>query len=338
MVLGRRGTLDTAVTNVIEEVPHMRSYQRGLLFIALLAAVPAPALAAEAGSGEGESKGEDQGDSGDLAKATQNPVADLISVPFQNNTTYNIGPNERASNTLNIQPVIPVHLGEHVLMISRTIAPIVYQPDLTGTSGGSSAFGDINPTFFFSPAKQGKIIWGVGPALVLPTATQRTVGTGKWSAGPAAVALVQPGKWTIGALASQVWSFAGPDDRADVSVMTLQYFVNYNLPDAWYLSSSPILSFNWNAPSSEKWVVPVGGGIGKIFKLGKLPLNGTLQTFYNFRPEDSQAIGRWSVRVQIALLFPTKKPAKKPSEEQEGSASAKLARPSAVTAQNPSPR
>jgi len=319
----------------------MRTYMSGLPTIALFAAIPALGLAAETGSGEGDSKSQDEDEkaSADLAKATQNPVADLISVPFQNNTTYNIGPNERASNTLNIQPVIPVHLGQHILMISRTIMPIVYQPDLTGTAGGSSAVGDINPTFFFSPANQGTLIWGVGPAFVLPTATQRSAGTGKWSIGPAAVALMQPGKWTVGALVSQVWSFAGPDNRSDVSLMTLQYFVNYNLPHAWYLSSSPILTFNWNAPSSEKWVVPVGGGAGKIFKVGKLPLNGTLQTFYNLRPEDSQTIGRWSVRVQLALLFPTKKKAAaKPAEDQEGSAGAKLAKPPAVATQNPAPR
>jgi hypothetical protein len=260
----------------------------------------------------------------DLAKQTQNPVADLISVPFQNNTTYNIGPNERASNTLNIQPVIPVHLSQHVMLISRIIAPIVFQPDLTNPGGGSSGFGDINPTFFFSPAKPGSFIWGVGPAFVLPTATQRDVGSAKWSAGPAAVALLQPGPWTFGVLARQVWSFAGPSDRSEVSLMSVQYFVNYNLPDAWYLSSSPILTFNWKAPSSEGWVVPVGGGAGKIFKLGKLPLNGSLQAFYNVRPEDAQTIGTWQLRVQLAALFPTKKPPAKPAAEQTENASAQL--------------
>ena len=263
----------------------------------------------------------------------------MISVPFQNNTTYNVGPNERASNTLNIQPVIPVHLGEHVLMISRIIVPIVFQPDLNSTTGESSGLGDTNPTFFFSPAKQSKLIWGVGPAFLLPTATQRAVGTGKWSAGPAAVVLVQPGKWTIGALGSQIWSFAGPDDRSPVSLMTIQYFVNYNLAHGWYLSSSPILTFNWKAASSEEWVVPFGGGAGKIFKIGKLPLNGGLQAFYNVRPDGSQTIGSWSMRVQIALLFPTKKPAApKPAEEPSTASAPATAKPASVTAQNPSGR
>jgi hypothetical protein len=271
--------------------------------------------------------GEEEKSSGDLAKAVQNPIADLISVPFQNNTVYNIGQNERASDVLNIQPVIPIHLSTKVLLISRTILPIAYQPDLSSTGGGSSGVGDLNPSFFFSPVSKSKLMWGVGPTFILPTATQRAVGTGKWSGGPTAVALAQPGHWTVGVLASQVWSFAGPDDRSSVSAMTVQYFVNYNLPEAWYLSSSPILTFDWKAPASEAWVVPVGGGVGRIFKIGKLPLNGVVQTFYNFRPNDSQAIGRWQIRVQLAFLFPTKAAEAKKKSGDEGNASAQAERP-----------
>jgi hypothetical protein len=283
--------------------------------------------AQDAQSGKDQPPAEGGKDTGDLAKAVQNPVADLISVPFQNNTSYNIGVNERAANTLNIQPVIPVHLSDSVLLISRIILPISYQPDLTNTGGGSSGFGDVNPTFFFSPAKPGKLIWGVGPALILPTATQRSVGTGKWSAGPAAVALVQPGHWTIGVLASQVWSFAGPSDRSTVSLMTVQYFVNYNLAHAWYLTSSPILTFNWEAPSSEEWLVPFGGGVGKIFKLGKLPLNGSVQAYYNVRSDESTTLARWQARVQLAFLFPAAGSKPKPPQKDgaESGASALLA-------------
>ena len=177
--------------------------------------------------------------------------------------------------------------------------------------------GDLNPTFFFSPAKPGRLIRGLGPAFVLPTATQRDVGSGKWSIGPTGVALVQPGHWTIGALASQVWSFAGPSDRTKVSLLTLQYFVNYNLPQAWYLTSSPILSFNWEASAGNEWLVPFGGGVGKIFKLGKLPLNGTVQAYYNVRADDATALGLWQARVQLAFLFPAGKPKPKPPETEE---------------------
>ena len=286
--------------------------------------------------------GQDDKNASDLAKAVQNPVADLISVPFQNNTSYNIGTNERAANTLNIQPVIPIHLSERVLLITRTILPITYQPDLTSTGGGSSGFGDLNPTFFFSPAKPGKLIWGVGPAFILPTATQRSVGTGKWSVGPAAVALIQPDPWTIGVLASQVWSFAGPSDRSTVSLMTVQYFVNYNLAHAWYLTSSPILTFNWEASSSEEWLVPFGGGVGKIFKLGKLPLNGSLQAYYNVRSDESTTLARWQVRVQLAFLFPAagakpKPPEPTPDKDGTESGASALLTPAALPRRAPRP-
>lgn len=217
-------------------------------------------------------------------------------------------------------------------MVSRIIMPIINQPNLNSTTGESTGVGDINPTFFFSPASQSKLIWGFGPAFLLPTGTQRAVGTGKWSVGPAAVVLAQPGHWTIGAIGSQIWSFAGPDDRSAVSAMSIQYFANYNLSHGWYLSSSPIVTANWKAPSSEEWVVPFGGGGGRIFKIGKLPFNGGIEAFYNVRPDDSQTIGRWSTRVYLAPLFPTEKPRPKP--EESATANAAPAKPAAVAAQN----
>ncbi|MES1205950.1 MAG: neuromedin U [Pseudomonadota bacterium] len=297
-----------------------QSFVRAILLGALLV-VGRPA-AAEPDTKDQPSEQDDK-DEGDLAKKVQNPIADLISVPFQNDTSYNIGPNERASNTLNIQPVIPVHLSESVLLISRIIMPISYQPNLDSTGGGSSGLGDINPTFFFSPAKPGKLIWGVGPAFVLPTATQRSVGTGKWSIGPAAVALIQPDPWTVGVLASQVWSFAGPSDRSNVSLMTVQYFVSYNLAHAWYLTTSPILTFDWEAASSDEWLVPFGGGFGKIFKLGKLPLNGSLQAFYDVRSSEATTLARWQARLQLTFLFPTAS-IKTKKEDSEKSAGAEM--------------
>ena len=318
---------------------HLLLAVTGLLSVSLgLGLTPAGADQTEPKDQPAGSAGSEDKDEGDLAKAVQNPVADLISVPFQNNTSYNIGPNERAANTLNIQPVIPVHLSDKVLLISRIILPITYQPDLTSTGGGSSGFGDTNPTFFFSPAKPGKLIWGAGPAFILPTATQRSVGTGKWSIGPAAVALIQPDPWTIGVLASQVWSFAGPSDRSKVSLLTIQYFVNYNLAHAWYLTSSPILTFNWEATSSEEWLVPFGGGVGKIFKLGKLPLNGSLQGYYNVRSDESSTLARWQARVQLAFLFPAGGRKPKPTEKESGESGASaLLTPVAAPARTPPP-
>jgi len=274
----------------------------------------APPPSADTTEADAAAKNADD-DAGELAKQTQNPIANLISVPFQENLDYNIGPYERARSTLNIQPVIPVKLAPGLMLITRTIVPIVYQPDVSNTGGGSSGLGDINPAFFFSPIEHGPLMWGVGPAFLLPTATQRATGTGKWSVGATAVGLLQPGKWTIGVLASNLWSVSGPDDRTPFNQMTVQYFINYNLPKAWYLTSAPILTANWQAEAHDVWTIPFGAGAGKIFKLGKLPLNGSLSMYRNvFRP-DTVPSAAWQLRVQIALLFPTAKPKPaKPSE------------------------
>jgi hypothetical protein len=241
----------------------------------------------------------------ELAKAVQNPVANMISVPFQNNLDYGIGTYDRVRNTLNIQPVIPMPLGAGLMLVSRIIVPIIYQPDVTAAGGGSSGMGDINPTFFVAPANPGKVIWGLGPAFLLDTATQRAVGTGKWSAGPSAVVLAQPGAWTLGALVSNVWSFAGSADRADVNQMSLQYFVNYNFTKAVYFTSSPIVTANWKAAEGERWTVPFGAGAGMIFKVGKQPMNGQLSAYYNAISPDTGA--DWTLRIQLAFLFPKKK-------------------------------
>src|SRR5450755_2528020 len=169
-----------------------------------------------------------------LQKAVQNPVASLISVPVQNNSNFNIGPYNRTQDVLNIQPVIPARISENWNLITRIIQPIVWQPYPQQTTGGEYGFGDLNPSFFLSPAKPGKLIWGVGPALVLPTATNPILGQGKWSIGPSVVVLMQPGKWTLGGLVNNVFSFAGQSSRPDVNQMTFQYFINYNLNKGWF--------------------------------------------------------------------------------------------------------
>jgi hypothetical protein len=130
-------------------------------------------------------------------------------------------------------------------------------------------------------AKLHKLVWGAGPVFVLPTATSKVLGQGKVSMGPSVVALVQPGAWTLGALINNAWSVAGPSDRSSVNQMTLQYFVNYNLKKGWYLSSSPIITANWRAANGNVWTVPLGGGVGRVFRLGFQPVNVAAQFFGN---------------------------------------------------------
>ena len=194
----------------------------------------------------------------DLAKQTQNPVADLISVPFQHNFNFNTGPNDKTVWVMNVQPVIPITLTKDWNLITRWITPIINQPSLAPGVDAAFGLGDINPSFFLSPAGSKEFIWGIGPTFTFPTASTRELGAGKWSLGPTAVALTMQGPWVVGALINNQWSVAGWGDE-NVNQMLLQPFVNYNFPGGLYLTSAPIITADWNAESSQRWIVPLGG-------------------------------------------------------------------------------
>jgi hypothetical protein len=243
-------------------------------------------------------------DGEDLAKAAQNPVASLISFPLQNNTNFAVGPFNRTQNVLNIQPVIPISLSENWNLITRTIWPVIWQPNAGQNTQGTFGFGDLNPSFFFSPAKPGKLIWGIGPAFVLPTATADQLGQGKLSLGPTFVALTTPGHWVIGALMNNVWSIAGTGSRPDVNQFLLQWFVNYNMKKGWYIVTGPIVTADWKATNGGRWVVPFGGGLGRITRIGHQPVNITAQFYGNsVHPAGGSP---WSMRLQIQFLYPRK--------------------------------
>jgi hypothetical protein len=264
---------------------------------ACLAADPPPA-SAEAPQGGEES-------ANNLREAAQNPVANLISVQFQDNPAFNYGPYSGAQNVLLFQPVIPIHLNDDWNLITRPITPIVYQPRLAPDLEPEFGLGNIEPELFLSPAHPGKLIWGVGPALYLPTATDKTLGVNAWGAGPAVVGLTIQEPWVVGVVANNVWAWR---NGQQVDAMTVQYFINYNLPDGWYLTSQPVITADWRAPAHDKWVVPFGGGVGRLFKVGTQPINAQVQAFYNaVRPTVGPLTGpTWSLRFQLSLLFPAK--------------------------------
>jgi hypothetical protein len=239
--------------------------------------------------------------SDDLAKASQNPLASMISLPFQNNTNFGIGPDDDTQNILNIQPVWPFSFGEDWNFITRTIVPVVSQPGVAPGESRTNGLGDITFTGWMSPKKSAKWTWGVGGALVMPTATDDALGNDRWSVGPSIVVLTQPGKWVIGSLVSNVWSVGGSGDQ-DVNFFTWQYFVNYNLDNGWYLTTAPIITANWEADSDNTWTVPFGGGVGKIFRIGKQPFNAQVSAYYNVEKPVSGA--DWQLRLQLQLLFP----------------------------------
>ena len=242
-----------------------------------------------------------------LRKAAQNPIASLISVPLQNNANFGVDPGSRVQDVLNIQPVVPVGVGKDWNLIIRWITPIVWQPlpaEAPAPETGVYGFGDMQPSFFFSPKKASKVIWGAGPVFQLPTATDQYLGQGKVGLGPTLVTLTQPGSWTIGALANNIWSVAGSGGRPDVNQFLLQYFVNYNLKKGWYLGTQPILTANWEATNGDRWVVPFGGGVGRVMRLGMQPVNLQLGFYGNaVRPSNSSS---WSMRVMFVFLYPKK--------------------------------
>jgi hypothetical protein len=211
----------------------------------------------------------------DLRAAAQNPIGDLISVPFQNNTNFDIGRSDDTQNVLDIQPVYPIHLNPSWNLIARPILPVISQPPffsgrelqaLEGVFGpdiGRTEFGlgDLTPEFFFSPrtptllAPGLAMVWGLGPVFQFPTATDDALGTGKWSAGPTFVVFFddRPLHLTTGFLINNLWCYAGDQDRSNVNAMTLQPFLNYNLAKGWYLSTSPVIT------GTGRLIVTTGG-------------------------------------------------------------------------------
>jgi len=238
----------------------------------------------------------------DLAKAAQNPIANLISVPFQNNTNFGVGPTDRTQNILNIQPVLPFTVNENWNLITRTIFPVISQPLADG--GRKNGLGDTVFTGFFSPKDSGKLTWGIGPVVLLPTSTDDAVGAGDWGAGISAVFLGMPGHWVVGSLFSNVWSEIDDNGIRSTNLFTWQYFVNYNIPDGdgLYLTSAPVITANWEADSGDQWTVPFGGGVGKISRIGKQPVNGQIAAYYNV--EKPELGPDWQLRIQLQFMFP----------------------------------
>jgi hypothetical protein len=238
----------------------------------------------------------------ELAKLAQNPIGNLVSVPFQNNTNLNFGPEMGTQNILNIQPVIPISVDKDWNVITRTIVPVISMPALGPDISSVHGIGDTVISAFLSPANPGHLIWGVGPVLQLPTNSNAELGNKNWGAGPTFVVLhLEHGDpWVYGALANNIWSVSSNEQGGAYNKGLIQPFVNYNFKGG-YLLSGPVMTVDWKA-SGQKWTVPVGGGVGKIFHLGKLPVNTSIDAYYNVIRPDFQA--NWQIRAQVQLMFP----------------------------------
>jgi hypothetical protein len=239
----------------------------------------------------------------DLAQELTNPVADLVTVPTQMNLDRNVGlADDGTKLTTNIQPVIPFEINESWNLITRTIIPVIHQDDLFPGAGSQFGLGDINLSLFLSPTKPtaGGLTWGAGPVFLLPTATDSLLGGKKWGAGPAAVGLMLKGPWTVGMLANHIWSFAGDDDRDDISNTFMQPFVAYTWPSAWTASVQSETSYNWE---TDQWSVPVNVALSKLVMIGKVPVSLQGGVGYWAESPDAGPEG-FRFRLQANIVLP----------------------------------
>jgi hypothetical protein len=242
-------------------------------------------------------------ESQDLAKQLANPIASLMSFPLQVNYDEGFGPDGHGQRVLtNVQPVIPFDLSADWNLISRTIVPIVWQDDVVPGEGTQFGLGDTVQSLFFSPKAPGPfgLIWGVGPVLYLPTATEDTLGAEKWGAGPTAVGLIQSGPWTYGALVNHVWSFAGDSDRREVNATFLQPFLNYTFPSATTVFLNTETTYDWTA---EEFSVPINLGVNQLFMIGDQAFQAGAGIRYwadapDGGPDD------FGFRINLVALFP----------------------------------
>jgi hypothetical protein len=255
----------------------------------------------------------------DLAKQLQNPIANLISVPIQSNFDFKVGPDNGFRYTANIQPVIPINLSAKWIVISRTILPVVHQSDAFappsddegdggesdtfGGSGEQTGLGDLTQSLFFSPKKPlpGNIIFGIGPALLIPTATNKYLGSEKWGLGPTTVALKQAGPWTVGMLFNYIASYAGHADRNDVRSAFLQPFASYTFKNTTSIGLNTESTYDF---VSNTWTTPLNLTVSKLYKLGKQPVNFTVGgKYYATGPAGAP---EWGIRFVTTFLFPVK--------------------------------
>lgn len=258
----------------------------------------APADAAASGGGAGE---DEKANAAEMAKKLANPIGALISVPFQSNFDFGGGPaGDGFQYRLNLQPIVPLSLNQDWLLISRTILPFVYQENISGTSS-QTGLSDTVQSLFLSPVKPTRHgwIWGAGPVLLLPTATDDLLGAKKWGAGPTAVVLKQQKGWTYGALVNHIWSFAGNSDRAAVSATFLQPFVSYTTKKATTFTLNTESTYDWE---NEQWTVPMNLMLQQLVRIGKQPVALTVGgRYYADKPDDGPD---WGLRFAVIFLFP----------------------------------
>ena len=277
-----------------------------------------------------------------IAKLMDNPVGNLVAVFFQYDYTQFKGPriDTKVVHKLQIIPMFPINLGSDWNLINRVVFPFLSVPvnkgfgKCMGAAPGSilascpnfpslladpfdrtTGFSDLTYVGLASPKKPikiestgGKVIWGIGPTSMFPTASQDVLGTGKFSLGPSAVVGYLGREWLFGIFPQHWWSVGGESKRADVNLTNIQYFLYYVPPwdpkAQWRIGMSPTVSIDWKA-KGDKLTFPVGLGIERMFAIGQLPVFIQLEVAYSvIHPEDKVG-SRWNFRLNIIPVIPT---------------------------------
>ena len=239
----------------------------------------------------------------ELRKIARNPFADEIELRFEDDVTFSQGPFDRTAKTLQIQPLFPLSITTDWLVVTRVKAnALAYQPNTAAKSGGTTGLGDSTASFYLTPVHKGRLLWGLGAAILFPSATSDQLGAGKWGLSPSIALFIEP-KWgSLLVLVHNYWSIAGGSNRSDVNQLQLEPTLSYNLPHGWYLTSQPTIGADWTQPTSERWLLPIGGGVGRSFNLGEQGIDSNLAAYWNAVRPTNQS--KWQLSLQFSFLFP----------------------------------
>jgi hypothetical protein len=240
----------------------------------------------------------------DYERESENPVTRFYTLPLRYKSSFEDGFYNATTNNLELSnAVLPIPLDDDWFIIARTKGAFVSQAPKQRGNNWEDGLNDAQTTLFLSPARATRFFWGAGPVILLPTATNSTTGMSRWGSGPS-IALVWQDyvPWTVGIIANNVWSFGGPPSGSSTNSLLLNPIVSYRFGDGWSLSTSPNITANWASKNDKRWTVPVGGGIGKAFKIGAQPMTLKFETYYNVvRAGDNASV--WGTQLTLSFLF-----------------------------------
>jgi len=242
----------------------------------------------------------------ELAQKAENPVSDIVRLPIINSTFFGIGPRDQVGNALFFAPIVPFLFQGDWSIVTRTIIPIITRPDVATGSGRTTGLGDITfeaRVHKLWRSRRGEMFdLALGPIVGFPSASREVLRSGKWNLGPKLIAGVTAKRWVALVLVRNFWSVGGDANRPDVNALLLQYLLFYNFQKGWYLAMEPIITADWTQGGTNRWTVPFGIGVGKFFRIGRLPITTRVQAFYNAVRPDFGA--KWELRISVVLFKP----------------------------------